>query len=299
MKKIMNKNVLIGFGFGFLLSAVLFFIGGVKITNRALSGNSSDLSPEQSGVDNGDATFFDFMRDRDNHAKIKGAELKQARINLFTRADLKKFRRIRREECLYRGNLGFVQRIQIWLAGVDSQKADSSCGINNYFDEYRYKTDSRFMCDLSGADMLELDLSGALLNFSNLSGADLSGANMSNIQATGADFKEANLSGANLQDANLALAIFRDANLTGANFTGADLFMVDFRGSNLTNVNFTNANLFRVMFEHEILPGESANLTGANFTGAKVRPYQVEYLESQGISGFVVEEAHLMRTVFF
>ncbi len=278
-----------------LLFLSLSFFGygeDVRIPNTNLEDGQ-----EQSGVDNGDATFFGFMRDRDNHANIEGAilqgaELKQSHINLFTRADLKKFRRIRREECLYRGNLGFVQRVQIWLAGVDYKKTDSSCGINNYFNEYRYKTDFRFMCDLSGADMRKMDLSSALLNFSNLSGTDLRGANMSNIQAMGVDFTDADLSSAIFRDANLALAIFRDVNLTGADFTDADLFSVDFRGSNLTNVNFTNANLFRVKFEN-------ANLTDAIFTGAKVRPYQVAYLESQGISGFVVEEAHLMKTVFF
>ena len=40
------------------------------------------------------------------------------------------------------------------------------------------------------------------------------------------------------------------------------------------------------------------DLSGADFTGAKVRPYQVEYLEAQGVSGFVVVEAPLVSPIF-
>ena len=77
------------------------------------------------------------------------------------------------------------------------------------------------------------DLSGANLIEANLSGADLSGT----------DLIEANLSGANLRGANLARACLRGANLKGANLEGAYLRGADLQEANLTGANLEGANL--------------------------------------------------------
>ncbi len=287
MKKIMNKNVLIGFGFGFLLSAVLFFVGGAGITKRELS--AGDHGTEEDRRNEG--ARIDLYR--------KSPTLQGAKLRLPTEPDAYKIRKLNSVSSNYLDNQGFISRLFTFLTGFTTSvrgsqadrkryKTNYSCGINNYFDEYRYKTDVPFRCDLSGADLREKDLSGAILNFSTFYKADLSGANMSNIQAIDSNFEEANLSGANLTDAELPRARFVNADLSGADFTNADLFNMRLQNSNVNNANFTNAILYEAIFKE-------MDLSGADFTGAKVRPYQVEYLEAQGVSGFVVVEAPLVK----
>jgi uncharacterized protein YjbI with pentapeptide repeats len=58
--------------------------------------------------------------------------------------------------------------------------------------------------------------------------ADLRGANLTDVNLSGADLRRADLSGANLSGTDL-----RGANLSGANLSGADL-----RRANLTNVTW-------------------------------------------------------------
>jgi uncharacterized protein YjbI with pentapeptide repeats len=79
-------------------------------------------------------------------------------------------------------------------------------------------------CDLSG-----LDISGK-----NLCDADLTGAVLMNCKAKGVRFDHANLFGADLSDCDLTEASLRRADLRGAclrnaNLTGADLFECDLR----------------------------------------------------------------------
>ena len=66
------------------------------------------------------------------------------------------------------------------------------------------------------------DLSGANLSNVNFSGADLSGANLTGADMTGAVLTKADLSGADLTGAMVA-----DADLSGSNLAGADLDQVD------------------------------------------------------------------------
>jgi hypothetical protein len=69
----------------------------------------------------------------------------------------------------------------------------------------------------------EADLSGAVLIDANLSGANLSGANMCCANLSGADLSDADLSDADLSGANLSGAVLIDADLSGANLSGAHL----------------------------------------------------------------------------
>jgi uncharacterized protein YjbI with pentapeptide repeats len=82
------------------------------------------------------------------------------------------------------------------------------------------------------------DLSGAGLVQSNLSGARLSGANL-----VGANLSQANLSGADLSGANLSGASLFGANLMGANLNGANLNGTDLRGAYLNNANLNSITL--------------------------------------------------------
>jgi hypothetical protein len=78
--------------------------------------------------------------------------------------------------------------------------------------------------DLTGANLLGANLTGAYLTR-----ADLLGANLLWAYLTGADITGANLLWANLTGANLT-----GANLLGANLTGADLLGAYLTGANLT-----------------------------------------------------------------
>ena len=69
-------------------------------------------------------------------------------------------------------------------------------------------------CDLSGANLIRMDLTDA----------DLEGANLARVR-----FNLTNLAGANLRNSNLREATFGGADLAGADLQGADL-----RGTSLT-----------------------------------------------------------------
>ena len=110
--------------------------------------------------------------------------------------------------------------------------------------------------DLTGADLIGVNLRGA-----DLTRADLAGAYLTGISLTGAYLVEADLAGtdlrrADLTGANLAGANLRKANLARANLTGANLARSDLRGANLTGADLTRSDLRR------------ANLTGADLTEA-------------------------------
>ena len=72
----------------------------------------------------------------------------------------------------------------------------------------------------------------------NLSRADFLGANLSGANLLRADFLGANLSGANLSRANLS-----GANLSGADFLGANLSGADLSGADLSRADFLGAKI--------------------------------------------------------
>jgi len=83
-------------------------------------------------------------------------------------------------------------------------------------------------CDLSGANLNRLDLSGV-----NLEGANLSRAQMALT----------NLSGANLKNCDLREAIFN----------GADLAEIDLRGADLTGASMVGAYMYGALMDGEII----------------------------------------------
>lgn len=104
-------------------------------------------------------------------------------------------------------------------------------------------------CNLSGADLSKLNLTGA-----NLRGADLSSATLS----------QANLTNADLTGANLEAAILNSANLSGASLTGANLKSASLENADLSYAGFISANL-------EAANLKDAKLQFTNFRGANFR----------------------------
>jgi uncharacterized protein YjbI with pentapeptide repeats len=127
-------------------------------------------------------------------------------------------------------------------------------------------------CDLSGANLSNIDLSKAQLVGANLNMANLVNTNLSEANLTKASVVGANLGGANLRQTNLSEATFVYSNLAQAQMQGATLYKTDLQGANLANVeltgarisrsSFTNANIYQVK-----LPG-SVNANNNTFTRA-------------------------------
>jgi uncharacterized protein YjbI with pentapeptide repeats len=79
--------------------------------------------------------------------------------------------------------------------------------------------------------------------FCDLTGADLTKVNLTGVDLTGADFTEADLSGAVLRNADLTSADFTDAVMVGTDFTGAKLVEAEFNRVDLSNAILEGAKL--------------------------------------------------------
>ena len=102
--------------------------------------------------------------------------------------------------------------------------------------------------NLSGAMLINANLSGTNLKESNLSGSNLMGANLNGANLEFVDLKNsiliaASLINSNLKGADLRYAALPGANLRNANLSGADLRYSALAAAYLDNVNFSGADL--------------------------------------------------------
>jgi|APHM01.1.fsa_nt_gi Uncharacterized low-complexity proteins len=137
--------------------------------------------------------------------------------------------------------------------------------------------------DLSEADLLGVDLSGAVLRGADLSEADLGYADLSGAVLRGAD-----LSKADLFQTDLSETVLRDADLSEANLDLADL-----TGTVLTNARLTSANLSEADLSDADLSGaglSEANLSGLDLSGL--------YLPGADLSGAGLSETNLSDANF-
>jgi uncharacterized protein YjbI with pentapeptide repeats len=128
--------------------------------------------------------------------------------------------------------------------------------------------------NLTGAALSEANLRGANLMYANLSGSKLSGAylsdaNLSRANLRGADLSKARLSGVDIMGvtgANLRAADLTEANLMYANLSGAALSEADLNGASLFEANLSGASLTGANLNGAVL--SRANLSGADLNGA-------------------------------
>lgn len=145
-------------------------------------------------------------------------------------------------------------------------------------------------CDLSGADLAEMNLFGANLVNANLRGANLNGANLGSANLTDADLTgatlrnaylyqatldSANLTQVDLSNAYLREAILSDVNLAQAKLQGVNLSRTNLAGLDLQGVDLSGANLARAT-----LSGMGANrsaISPAIFTSGSYLPEFLTY----------------------
>ena len=127
------------------------------------------------------------------------------------------------------------------------------------------------------ADLREASFVGSLLNGANLRGADCRQADFSNADMDRIILSDANLSGANLRGANLSRANLDRADLTGADLTGATLNGTALTRTILADTIFRESDFYEAVFN-------STPMSGADFTGS-IMGYTV--FENCDLSGAV------------
>ena len=139
--------------------------------------------------------------------------------------------------------------------------------------------------DLMGAVMRRANLSGCYLNPSHMYHADLREADVTNALLNGANMRGADLRGTDLSGADLDRAVLSDANLSGANLSGANLQRTSLigaklAGANLTGANFSGADLVRSDLTDAVLVDTDlfqARIWGCTMNGADLSDSSLGY----------------------
>ncbi|MGK7919773.1 MAG: pentapeptide repeat-containing protein [Trichodesmium sp.] len=133
----------------------------------------------------------------------------------------------------------------------------------------RLGTFDDLIADLSGANLIEANLTGAVFGPVIMRRADLFRATLSKAQMSDSILAEANLSSAKLIETDL-----RRANLKEASFTGADLGSSDLSEANLQKAHLSKVKAEGATFQSSNLREsnwQGANLSGANFSKANLK----------------------------
>lgn len=117
--------------------------------------------------------------------------------------------------------------------------------------------------NLSGAQLTQVTLEGAVLRRTDFAEANLSEAILSNTDLTDAVFDRANLEKADLRNSNLTSGKFASAQLYSANLenaiiTGADFRKADLRDAYLLGADVERANFEDARFPDAVLPEDYA-----------------------------------------
>ncbi|MDY7003068.1 MAG: pentapeptide repeat-containing protein [Cyanobacteriota bacterium] len=153
----------------------------------------------------------------------------------------------------------------------------------------RLGTFDDLIADLSGANLIESNLTGAvfgpvvmqrtdlfraILNKAKMPDSVLTEANLSSAKLIETDLQRANLTGASLTGADLGSANLSEANLRranlskvkaeGANFQSSNLMESNWQGANLSGANFSRTNLRKADLS-------LAQLTNVNFRNAQLQ----------------------------
>jgi uncharacterized protein YjbI with pentapeptide repeats len=150
-----------------------------------------------------------------------------------------------------------------------------------------------------------IDLSSAKLAHAALAHADLAGADLTHAAAWGADFADAKLrraemrflqaSGARFVGADLASAVLAEADLTVADLARANLANASLRGADLSGATLSGACCLGAKLANASLVGttlKGADLTRADFTGAR---FEQTRLTDATLAGACFRDAQVKR----
>ena len=165
-----------------------------------------------------------------------------------------------------------------------------------------------FRLDLKGADistaqLLDADLSNAMLHHSNLSSA-----NFANTDLTDSFLSYSNLSRAQFHNVDFTRTRLWSANLSGAMLQDVDLSKQNLHNVNLSGTNLLRANLSGAIFQDAKASGallEQANLSGASFLRADLSRARLAMADMSGaqfldadLTGADIAEANLSGVEF-
>ena len=141
--------------------------------------------------------------------------------------------------------------------------------------------------NLSRAYLNEADLSEANLNWTNLRGAYLHRANLQKVKCIGAYLIDADLSRAHIEESDLSKANLRgaymletnlrEANLNKAGLNDATLRRACLRGTNLSEASLSGASLYRADLSYANLSG--ADLSRTNF--GSTNRYETDFTKAE------------------
>lgn len=97
-----------------------------------------------------------------------------------------------------------------------------------------------YLSDFSGAQLVDVDMTGAMLD-----GVGLANNNLANINLSGANLNNANIQGSNLSGADLT-----SATLTHANLEGAILSKATIAGAKLMSANLADAKVDGIVYDN-------------------------------------------------
>ena len=205
---------------------------------------------------------------------------------------LKSEREVNRQDEL----MGIRQDVEAVLQAICS-RSESLIAIER---NANFRLDLRG-ADLHGAQLLDADLSKAMLHHSNLSRVNFANTDLSDSFLSYADLSQAlfhdvkfsrthlwfaDLSGALLQDADLAGVDFSNAKLHGTNLGRANLSGANFQYALATKAWFESANLSRAIFLRGDLSGAKlmkADLTDARFLDANLNEANISDANLSGV----------------
>ena len=148
--------------------------------------------------------------------------------------------------------------------------------------------------DMSGCNLLKVNLKEAHLEEVNLQKAQLAGSSVAKAHLEEVDLSGADLRGADLVKAHLEEVDLHGGNLSNANLHKAHLEEVDLSGADLSDVfSFQMANLSTANLRYANLSAaylEGANLSGADLTDAN--------LAMADLTNAILMEADLSETLF-
>ena len=154
---------------------------------------------------------------------------------------------------------------------------------------------NRIWMDLKGADLRDIDLSGANLSHAALHNADFQGTNLCEASllhsdAPGARFVGADLTGLETGAANLAGAEFDSSDVRGANLSLTNLSRATFRYSDFSGANLQDSDLsFAVM--------KSTQFIRTNFTGVRLGETVISDCDMSQCIGLETVEHHGLSTI--